>query len=83
MLNNLSNCGELSIDLYHYLQLEIDCNTVRVMIHNGIVKAYRLDIIDAAKHLSIGIIYGVCSTTIEKIYYVVIHSIELSRVEIK
>ena len=37
----LSNCGKLFSCLYYYLQLEIDCNTVRVMIHNGIVKTYK------------------------------------------
>nr|DAM88396.1 MAG TPA: hypothetical protein [Caudoviricetes sp.] len=33
----------------HYLQLVTDCNTVRVMIHNGIVKAIEPGMIGAAK----------------------------------
>ena len=34
----LFNCGNALRDIKYYLQMETYCNTVRVMIHNGIVK---------------------------------------------
>ena len=38
----LPNCREACQKLSYYLQMETYCNTVRVMIHNGIVKTLNL-----------------------------------------